>query len=185
MARKTRQLLPDYYQRVYVVESAMQAMARETEMKPGLETGGVLVGFVDSALHAVVVIAASGPGPHAQHGPNTFNRDREHCQAFLDRYVEMTHGVADFVGEWHKHREPDPRPSPTDVQTYRRLAADPACHCALPLVLITGACVISHYPLSEQYVRVNAFVFRRDGYIHQSVRTLLDEAYQDLLIAPL
>jgi integrative and conjugative element protein (TIGR02256 family) len=142
-------------------------MAHETEMMPALETGGVLVGFVDSALHAVVVIAASGAGPHARHTPNTFNRDRKYCQAFLDRYVEMTQGVVDFVGEWHKHRESDPQPSPTDTQTYQRLAADPACHCALPLVLITGACVISHDPLSEQFVSQNAFLFRRDGYIQQ------------------
>ena len=174
--------LPAHYDRVYVLEAAVHTMAVEAELKSGVETGGVLVGFVDSDLNAVLVTAASGPGPNALHTPNTFNRDRAFCQAFLDRHVAATRGVVDFVGEWHKHREPDPQPSPVDVNTYCRLAQDPACHLALPLVLIVGTATRRRKPRVEQYAGVNAFVFRADGFVQRPIRQLPDEAYNDLLV---
>jgi len=175
-------MLPRYYDRVYILNSATRARAVETELKPGLETGGVLVGFVDSNLRAAVVVAASGPGPQAHHGSTTFNRDRAFCQAFLDHYAAATGGVIDFVGEWHKHRELNPRPSYVDVNTYRQLAADPACHRELPVVLITGTRLVSRKPPIEEYACVNAFVFRRDGFVSRAVHQLPDEAYRDLLV---
>ena len=174
--------LPAHYDRVYVLEAAVHTMAMESEFKPGVETGGVLVGFVDSDLNAVVVTAASGPGPNALHTPNTFNRDRAFCQAFLERHVAATSGVVDFVGEWHKHREPDPQPSPIDANTYCGLAQDPACHLALPLVLIVGTATRRRKLRVEQYVGVNAFVFRADGFVQRPIRQLPDEAYKDLLV---
>lgn len=184
MARRKRaaEELPAYYERVYVLDSAIRTLAEESEAKPGIETGGVLVGFADTDLNAVVVTAASGPGPNAHHGRNTFDRDRAYCQEFLDRHAAATDGIVDFVGEWHKHREPDPWPSSTDVRTYRTLAADPNCHLALPVVLITGVRTVSRMPVKEAYVHVNAFVFRQDGFVSRRVRLLQSEAYADLLV---
>lgn len=169
-----------HYERVYIVESAIRDIAQECEQRSGLETGGVLVGFIDSRLYAVVVTAASGPGPHAHHGPTTFNRDPVFCQAFLDRHVTVSKGVVDFVGEWHKHREPDPWPSSVDINTYRKLALDPRCHLALPLVLIAGTEVRTRSSTVDQFVQVKAFVFRVDGFVHRQVRQLPDDAYHDL-----
>jgi integrative and conjugative element protein (TIGR02256 family) len=181
MARKQHPvILEPHYERVYIVESAVRDIAQECERKPGVETGGVLVGFVDSGLHAVVVTAVSGPGPHAHHGATTFNRDPVFCQAFLDHHVLMTNGLVDFVGEWHKHREPDPWPSSVDINTYRKLALDPRCHLALPLVLIAGTTTDARSPRVDHYVQVKAFVFRVDGFIHRPVRPLPDEAYRDV-----
>lgn len=154
-------------------------MRRESETKNGFETGGVLAGFVDSKLNVVVVTAASGPGPKAIHTPTTFNRDREFCQAFLNQLVTKTRGVVDFVGEWHKHREPDPYPSSVDRDTYCNLAADPNCHTNLPVVLIVGT-DHSRRIGSDDYSHVNGFVFGREGHVHRPVQALSEEAYQDL-----
>jgi len=172
----------DQYGRVHVLASAVRTIAEESESKPGSETGGVLVGFFDSGLGAIVVTAASGPGPLAHHGPSTFNRDRAYCQAFLDTHAAATRGLVDFVGEWHKHPEPNPWPSPVDVKTYTRLAIDPQCHVSLPLVLIVGVSTCSLAPPVESYHRTNAFVFCRDGFTPRRVQLLPDEAYLDLLV---
>ena len=170
----------ELYERVYVLESAEHAMEAESEAKPGVETGGVLAGFVDARLHAIVVTHASGPGPNAQHRPNGFNRDAHHCQQFLDDLAAASGGVLDFVGEWHKHREPDPWPSPVDEKTYRSLAANPSCHLEQVLVLITGT-VREGRPARELYVRVRAFLFHAGGFTPREIRTLPDDAYMDLL----
>lgn len=158
-------------------------MARETQAKVSLETGGVLVGFLDSRLDAVVITAASGPGPKAHHGVFTFNRDREFCQDFIDRHAGDSSGVIDFVGEWHKHPEVNPSPSPTDCSTYRRLSVDKNSHVDRPVVLITGARRVQDAgkPRREEYVCVNAFVFRADGFETRAIRWLPDEAYAELL----
>lgn len=127
-----------HFDAVYALRSVERTLAAESERMAGFETGGVLVGFIDSRRNAVVVTAASGPGPNAHHGPFSFNRDRAFCQAFLDRHASATGGVIDFVGEWHKHPEADPRPSGVDVDTYRRLARDSTAHIDRPVVIITG-----------------------------------------------
>jgi integrative and conjugative element protein (TIGR02256 family) len=173
-----------YYGRVYALRSIETAMKTEVERLNGVETGGVLVGFHDTVLRAAVVIGASGPGPKAHHGPTTFNRDREYCQEFLDQYAKATNGVVDFVGEWHKHREPDPSPSPVDTRTYRALARDVSAHTTQPVVLIVGTVAKnqSGWRRLDSYVKTNAFLFRADGYVARKLQWLPDEAYADLLV---
>lgn len=169
-----------YFERVYVVDAALEQMAVESESKPGVETGGVLVGFIDRRLCAAVITHASGPGPNALHRPDRFERDREFCQLFLDQHAVRTGGVLDFLGEWHKHREADPWPSPTDRNTYQKLAADPNCHLDQVVVLITGTRRLMR-PTRDQFVGVNGFLFRSRDFVPRSVHGLTGEAYEDLL----
>lgn len=175
--------LPPHITRVYALRSVERMLIEESESKVGLETGGVLVGFVDRKLDGVVITAASGPGPKAHHGPTSFNRDREFCQAFIDQHAGDSDGRIDFVGEWHKHPEPDPWPSAVDRNTYMRLAADPATHVKRPVILITGT-EPDRGPRRrriDHYVGVNAFVFRADGFEPREIRWLPNEGYIDLL----
>lgn len=170
-----------FFERLYLLQSVEETLRWEIARRPRLETGGVLVGFTDSHLNAVVVTAASGPGPKAHHGPFTFNRDREFCQAFLDRYAAATSRRVDFVGEWHKHPEPDPRPSDVDRSTYRALASNRNARTPRPVVLIAGTESIRQDDGSvEGYTHVNGFIFRADGEIQRSIRWLADDAYADL-----
>lgn len=183
LQRPERGTLPPHVARVYALRSVERVLIEESEAKVGLETGGVLVGFVDAKLDAVVITGASGPGANARHGPTSFNRDREFCQAFIDRHAGDTQGRIDFVGEWHKHPEPDPWPSPVDRDTYMRLAVDPAAHVERPVVLITGT-EPARGPRRrriDRYVGVNGFAFRADGFEPREIRWLPDEAYLDLL----
>jgi len=162
---------------VYLLRSVELTLIAETEKRPGVETGGVLVGFVDARLIAVVVTAASGPGPRATHGRYHFNRDARFCQRFLDESASATRGVVDFVGEWHKHPEPDPHPSSQDRATYVALAGRGASDTPRPLVLIVGTWPT---PRGHVYVGTNAFVFSADGFEQRKVEWRADDAYADL-----
>lgn len=176
-------ILPPHLARVYALRSVEHTLKSESESKAGVETGGVLVGFLDHKLDAVVVTAASGPGPRARHGAFSFNRDRAFCQAFIDRHAAESAGCIDFVGEWHKHPEPNPWPSPTDCSTYVTLAIDDTSHVDRPVVLISGTTRTREigWRWVEAYVGVNAFVFRANGFEQRSIRWLPDEAYDDLI----
>ncbi|MDB4873811.1 MAG: hypothetical protein JWM41_257 [Gemmatimonadetes bacterium] len=176
-------VLPSHLARVYALRSVEQTLKSESESKAGVETGGVLVGFLDHKLDAVVVTAASGPGPGARHSAFSFNRDRAFCQAFIDRHAAESAGCIDFVGEWHKHPEPNPWPSPTDCSTYVKLAIDANSHVDRPVVLISGTTRTREigWRWVEAYVGVNAFVFRAHGFEQRPIRWLPDEAYDDLI----
>ncbi|MBX3133428.1 MAG: Mov34/MPN/PAD-1 family protein [Gemmatimonadaceae bacterium] len=158
----------------------------ETEVarKAGVETGGVLVGFSDSRLDAFVVTAASGPGPKSRHTRHSFNRDREFCQAFLDRHASASEGCVDFLGEWHSHPEPDPHPSPTDASTYRALAASGEANTPQPVVLIVGTEPVQRRGRrpTEMYLGVNGFLFQDHGLTQRPIRWLVDGPYLDLLL---
>lgn len=166
-----------------MLRAVEETLRVETERKQGLETGGVLVGFVDQHLNAIVITEASEPGPRARHGPTTFNRDRKHCQTFLDKCAAASGGIVDFVGEWHKHPEPNPSPSPIDVNTYRRLARDPAANAPCPVVLIVGVERTVRRLARERYTKTNGFIFTRSGFVTQEIQWLTTAAYTDLLVA--
>lgn len=173
----------EFFERLYVTDTALDQLASESEAKPGVETGGVLVGFIDHRLRAAVVTHASGPGPKAFHRPSRFQRDREFCQAFLDYHAARTDGVLDFLGEWHKHREADPWPSPTDKNTYEKLAANPNCHLDEVVVLITGTRRLRG-PARDRFVGVNGFLFRSRGFVPRPIHAVTSDAYEDLIREP-
>src|SRR5947208_1031615 len=89
------------------------------------ETGGVLAGRGDLTKGEVHVTNASEPGPKARSTMFSFSRDTSYCQQFLDRVAGETQGEVDYLGEWHKHHEVEPRPSSQDVATARNIALNP------------------------------------------------------------
>lgn len=172
---------PPHYRRICSLRSVEAALAVESERMVGVETGGVLAGFIDPRLDALVIVAASGPGSRALHLPALFNRDPAYCQAWLDKLAAASSGRVDFVGEWHKHREPDPTPSPTDRDTFTRLAANADCHLTRIALLIAGTAAVGRWPRRrDEYVRANGWSVRADGLVARDVEWLPDEAYSDL-----
>jgi integrative and conjugative element protein (TIGR02256 family) len=119
------------------------------------ETGGVIAGRGDFESGIVLVEEASDAGPNAIKRCNFFSRDTKYCQAVLDMWASETDGEVDYLGEWHKHHQKEPRPSAEDIRTMRRIAASPQYHVRTALLLIIGE--------SNSRDHLRAFLVDKDG----------------------
>lgn len=124
--------------RLLIHGAALEFIEREASRATAAETGGVLAGRGGLVAGEAHVTQASGPGPKARRNMFSFSRDTAFCQQFLDRLAVESGGEVDYLGEWHKHHESEPRPSQRDVKTARDIAADPGYHVEVCLLLIIG-----------------------------------------------
>jgi len=111
-------------------------MAQQASAHSPNETGGVLLGqsFSEGARVTHIVDA----GPAAQHTPMSFIPDRDWQYDRIDDVFFAAHGNVEYLGDWHSHPGAAPRPSPTDRELLRATAANAACRCPRPLMLILG-----------------------------------------------
>jgi integrative and conjugative element protein (TIGR02256 family) len=105
-----------------VIEPAVRAsLAGHTRTKPGVETGGILLGRrIDPGT--LLLTRASPPGPRARHRRLSFLRDTGFLQGYLDAAHARSAGEEDYVGEWHVHPALEAPPSRTDRRSLRRIA---------------------------------------------------------------
>lgn len=123
---------------IKVTAEAIQTMEQESQNSKYVETGGVIVGKGNFIENNLILMAASLPGPKAIRRRFFFQRDHIFCQQFLDEFASNTNGEIDYLGEWHKHFEVDPKPSYQDIQTMQKVAQSSNYHVQIPLLLIIG-----------------------------------------------
>lgn len=102
------------------------------------ETGGILGGVGKIEKRNVVITDASGPGPAAIQESSFFSRDTEYCQSVVDDWAKKSLGAIDYIGEWHKHLEANPRPSKRDIETLKSIAGSANYHVRYPILIIIG-----------------------------------------------
>ena len=124
------------------------------------ETGGIIGGRGTIEKHNVVITNASGPGPRAIHEKAFFSRDTKYCQSLADTWARKTLGNIDYLGEWHKHLEPNPWPSPRDIRTLKNIAGNKYYHVNNPILIIIG--------ISSQRESIKLFVFDKAGRFSQA-----------------
>ncbi|MBA3239811.1 MAG: Mov34/MPN/PAD-1 family protein [Acidobacteria bacterium] len=108
--------------RLLLSAEARDVIEREASRYRDVETGGILIGRIESATE-IHVTHASGPGPNAVHQPAHFLRDTTYCAGVLREHYER-HGV-DYVGEWHSHVNLLRVPSHGDLLTLAGIMSDP------------------------------------------------------------
>lgn len=108
--------------RLVLGAEARDVIEREAGLYRDVETGGILIGKIESATE-IHVTHASGPGPNAIHQPAHFLRDTVYCAGVLRELYER-HGV-DYVGEWHSHVGLLRMPSAGDMLTLAGIMSDP------------------------------------------------------------
>lgn len=123
---------------IKIAEDVVRLIESEARSSARIETGGVVAGLGVVGKDDVVVTHASGPGPLARRSGSYFQHDRSFCQNFLDSLAARSNGRIDYLGEWHKHFERDPKPSGTDVRTLKKIALAKNYHVSLPLLFIIG-----------------------------------------------
>lgn len=108
--------------RLKIDEAALAKMLAYRQLAPdATEAGGVLLGRRVAGGH-LVVDDASEPLPSDRRTRFTFHRSVEH-QAVIDAVHDASDGTCGYLGEWHTHAEPDPRPSDVDLADWRKHAA--------------------------------------------------------------
>jgi len=93
------------------VEDTMFAI--RAEQLPN-ETGGILVGYYDLNLKAVVIVDALPPPPDSKATPHSFERGTEGLAEKMNDISSRTAGVVGYVGEWHSHPDNYPAVPSTD-----------------------------------------------------------------------
>jgi len=99
-----------------------------------METGGVLIGFIDANGQAVIR-EATGKPRGSQFTWRTFLRKTDGLAALLkSRWSKNEH----YLGEWHSHPGGSPSPSAQDIATMKGISLDPKYYCSEPILIIVG-----------------------------------------------
>lgn len=103
------------------------------------ETGGVLLGYYDFNINAVVIVCGLPSPPDSKSTPGMFERGVEGLAEDVNDATERTAGVVGYVGEWHSHpRNHSARPSEHDFIQLIHLAFGMADDGLPALQLIVG-----------------------------------------------
>ena len=122
---------------VWLPPSVVVQLERESERCRPLETGGVLLGFLDrDDLGKLQVISASGPGPRAIHRHNSFTPDALWQERQIADTYEQSGRIVTYLGDWHSHPGGAEGPSRLDRKTAARIARTTAARARYPLSLI-------------------------------------------------
>lgn len=121
---------------VWVADAAVAAMTAEATGRHPLETGGMLLGWVNEDRNEVVVATVLGPGPEAEHERTRFRPDSGWQQRRLDHIYEATEGRITFVGDWHVHPAGGFGMSRRDRRTMGHTAATPDARCPQPVMAL-------------------------------------------------
>jgi hypothetical protein len=112
--------------------------ARRRDRLPN-ETGGVLVGAIDTLHRTVYVVDAIASPPDSTEWPTLYIRGYEGLTARLREIGAITRGMLEYVGEWHAHPNGHGcTPSKDDREAFAWLAQERRRDGRMPLMLIAG-----------------------------------------------
>ena len=124
--------------RVRIEAALFDSVVMEGARVYPLETGGVLMGYVDRRAAAVVVTHVVGPGPGAVHERTAFSPDQEWHESEVARLYAESGRTCTYLGDWHTHPDGQPVLSSADRATLRTIARSPEARCQRPLILIAA-----------------------------------------------
>ena len=67
------------------------------------ETGGVLIGHIDTSRKIIYVFDALPSPPDSKEWPTLYIRGRQGLTQAVERLTRETGGMAEYLGEWHTH----------------------------------------------------------------------------------
>ncbi len=103
------------------------------------ETGGVLLGVIDTERRSVHLCAAIGAPPDSVGDTTSFERGVAGLREAVRAAARSTGGQLAYAGEWHSHPPGAPAcPSPTDLVQLRDLAAIQDANGVPGLMIIAG-----------------------------------------------
>lgn len=118
---------------VWTAESR-QAIRTEAGSSMPSETGGILLG--NWQQDKILITHMIGPGPKAEHYPDSFTPDRDWQYEQIDLLFAETLGTIQYLGDWHTHPLGIPSPSKTDRLLLKAIATSPESKCPRPIMCI-------------------------------------------------
>jgi len=125
---------PDRLQVAWVSARVLSETWHAASLVAPLETGGVLMGYVQGS--DAIVTTWIGPGPQARHGQSYFEPDYEFQEDEIARIYQGSGRVTTYLGDWHSHPGGSLALSGTDRQTLRRISNHSKARAKQPLMMI-------------------------------------------------
>lgn len=122
--------------RLWLAQSALEAMVAEARRTEPLESGGVLLGWRDQTGTELVVAHVLGPGPDATHRRTKFSPDTDWQRKEIAAAYEASGRRVTYLGDWHSHPSGGAVPSRRDEKTARRIARSRSARAPQPVMLI-------------------------------------------------
>jgi len=145
--------------RVEIAARALDTIREEIARTPRhLETGGILLGFLDP----LTITVAGDAGPGAVRTERFFLRDLDHAQRLAAE--ASTQSGTLWLGEWHTHPTGPPHPSPTDIATYDRLQRQS------PDVFVAGVVALIAFPVMSM-TSITAWLRNRETTAHLTIES--------------
>jgi integrative and conjugative element protein (TIGR02256 family) len=124
---------------LFIDEGAEKRLRELREEGLPEETGGVLLGYYDFNIQAVVVVTGLPAPPDSNATGTSFERGIEGLAEAVNAASARTAGVIGYVGEWHSHpRGHSASPSPEDLWQLIHLALGMADDGLPAVQLIVG-----------------------------------------------
>lgn len=83
------------------------------------ESGGILLGRLIIGREDIVIDEVTTPMTGDQRSRFAFVRSSFHHQSILNDKWRFSHGTCNYLGEWHTHAEPTPKPSARDIKSWQ------------------------------------------------------------------
>lgn len=124
---------------LFIDEGVVAKMVAMRQAKLPCETGGILLGYHDFNVNAVVVVDASAAPPDSQSSERHFKRGIQGVSDFAAEAGRRTAGIVGYIGEWHSHPPGcSANPSADDIRQLSYLAHGMAQEGLPALSLIVG-----------------------------------------------
>lgn len=89
--------------KLYIDEGTLEQLRSLRQQAFPNETGGVLLGYYDFNIEAVVIVKGLPPPPDSKAGTNFFERGTEGLADAVNEASARTAGMVRYIGEWHSH----------------------------------------------------------------------------------
>ena len=101
-------------------EEVLRTFNDEIEKYGELESGGVLIGYVEKST--MYIDKASDGGPNAIHECMYFRADPLYVDMYIDMEIANSSSKYRYIGEWHTHSQVFPEPSDVDLNSIKEIA---------------------------------------------------------------
>lgn len=121
--------------KIWIPEHLYASMRSLADQFMPMETGGLLMGYLDSNGDTVIT-DVTGPGPNAIHAECSYVPDYEHDTAQADLLYHASGRLHLYLGDWHTHPKDVDAISRRDIKALKTIADTPSARVAEPLMII-------------------------------------------------